>query len=52
MPSLPLDRILQSQGFGTRKFCRQLIEDGEVSIDGEAVLDDRLRGQTEEIGHA
>ena len=35
MSKLSLDRILQSQGFGTRKYCRALIEDGEVSIDGE-----------------
>ena len=34
MSKLTLDRILQSQGFGTRKYCRSLIEDGEVSIDG------------------
>lgn len=31
-----LDKILQSQGFGSRKYCRQLIETGKVSIDGEA----------------
>jgi len=34
MSKLSLDRILQSQGFGTRKYCRSLIEDGEVSIAG------------------
>jgi 16S rRNA pseudouridine516 synthase len=34
MSKLSLDRILQSQGFGTRKYCRNLIEDGEVSIGG------------------
>jgi 16S rRNA pseudouridine516 synthase len=32
MSKLSLDRILQSQGFGTRKYCRALIEDGEVSV--------------------
>ncbi len=37
MSTLSLDRILQSQGFGTRKWCRQLIEEGEVSIDGAVV---------------
>lgn len=37
MSKLSLDRILQSQGFGTRKYCRELIEDGEVSIAGEVV---------------
>lgn len=35
MSKLSLDRVLQSQGFGTRKYCRELIEDGEVSIQGE-----------------
>ncbi len=29
-----LDRILQSQGFGTRKYCRALIEDGDVAVNG------------------
>lgn len=38
MSKLSLDRILQSQGFGTRKYCRELVEDGEVSIQGQ-VLD-------------
>jgi 16S rRNA pseudouridine516 synthase len=35
MTKLSLDRILQSQGFGTRKYCRALIEDGDVAIDGQ-----------------
>ena len=34
MSKLSLDRILQSQGFGTRKYCRSLIEDGDVAIAG------------------
>ena len=34
MSKLSLDRILQSQGFGTRKYCRALIEDGDVMIGG------------------
>src|SRR4051812_572671 len=34
MSKLSLDRILQSQGFGTRKYCRALIDEGEVSIGG------------------
>lgn len=37
MSKLSLDRILQSHGFGTRKYCRDLISDGEVSINGEVV---------------
>ncbi len=35
MSKLSLDRILQSQGFGTRKYCRALVEDGDVLIDGK-----------------
>jgi 16S rRNA pseudouridine516 synthase len=35
MSKLSLDRVLQSQGFGTRKYCRALIEDGDVTINGE-----------------
>ena len=34
MSKLSLDRILQSQGFGTRKYCRALVEDGEVAAGG------------------
>ena len=41
MTKLAFDRLLQSQGFGTRKYCRQLIEDGEVRIDGIVVTDHR-----------
>lgn len=49
MPSIPLDRILQSQGFGTRKYCRQLIEDGEVSINGEVVDDHKASFDTKDL---
>ena len=41
MSKLSLDRILQSQGFGTRKYCRALVEDGEVSIGG--VIQDNFK---------
>ena len=30
-----LDRLLQSQGFGSRKICRALIESGAVTVNGE-----------------
>jgi 16S rRNA pseudouridine516 synthase len=42
-----LDRILQSQGFGTRKWCRQLIADGEVAINGEVVTDYKADVETQ-----
>ena len=36
---LPIDKILQQQGFGTRAYCRALIETGEVLVNG-AICDD------------
>lgn len=47
MTKLSLDKILQSQGFGSRKYCRQLITDGEVSIGGVAVTDFQTTWETE-----
>lgn len=47
MSKLSLDRILQSQGFGSRKWCRELIADGEVSIGGEQVTDYRATFETQ-----
>jgi 16S rRNA pseudouridine516 synthase len=41
MKKLSLDRILQSQGIGSRKWCRELIASGEVSIGGEVIEDYR-----------
>lgn len=36
---MSLDKILQSQGFGTRRECRQLILGGGVCVGGEPVTD-------------
>ena len=47
MAKLSLDRILQSQGVGTRKWCRQLIADGEVSINGVVMTDFKAGVDTE-----
>ena len=46
MGKLTLDRILQSQGFGTRKWCGELIANGEVSIAGVTVTDGRAAVET------
>lgn len=43
MRPLTLDRILQSQGFGSRNYCRQLVDAGEVTINGVAVTDNNTR---------
>jgi len=34
-----IDRLLQSQGFGSRKACRQLVEAGDVRVNGEPCRD-------------
>lgn len=47
MSKLSLDRILQSQGFGTRKYCRSLIEDGDVVIDGVTQTNYRTTVETD-----
>ena len=47
MSKLTLDRILQSQGFGTRKWCSELIAAGEVSIAGVTVTDSRTAIETD-----
>jgi 16S rRNA pseudouridine516 synthase len=39
MHKLSLDKILQSQGFGSRKECRALVERGAVSVNGLVVED-------------
>ncbi len=46
MSKQTLDRILQSQGFGTRKWCAELVADGEVSINGEVITDHRIAFET------
>jgi 16S rRNA pseudouridine516 synthase len=47
MSKQPLDRILQSQGFGTRKWCRELIEDGDVSINDLTITDSHASIETD-----
>lgn len=49
MKKLTLDRILQAQGFGARKWCRELIETGEVSIAGTTVHDCRTTFDTNDL---
>jgi len=38
MKKLTLDKILQTQGFGTRRDCRQRVIDGEVAVEGRTVV--------------
>ena len=46
MGKLSLDRILQSQGFGTRKWCCELIAAGEVSISGKVITESHAAIET------
>ncbi|MCK6404778.1 MAG: 16S rRNA pseudouridine(516) synthase [Rhodocyclaceae bacterium] len=39
MKTLPLERLLHSQGFGSRKECRAMIDNGRVAIAGEEIAD-------------
>ncbi len=43
---MTLDRILQSQGFGTRKWCGELVARGEVRVAGRTVTDGRVAIET------
>jgi len=46
---LSLDKILQSQGFGSRKECKNLIQNGLVSVKGEMIDDPKLKSVPEEL---
>lgn len=39
MKKLTLNKLLQTQGFGTRRACEQLIVDGRVKVSGEVVTE-------------
>ena len=47
MSKQTLDRILQSQGFGTRKWCAELIAAGEAIFNGEVIRDGRAAIETD-----
>src|SRR5476649_33395 len=49
MSKLTLDRILQTQGFGTRKWCSELIACGEVSIAGKTITESRAAIETNNL---
>lgn len=47
---LSLDRLLQSQGFGTRRECRALVRSGVVEVDGEVCEDPFAEFSADAIG--
>ncbi|MBU0689690.1 MAG: pseudouridine synthase [Gammaproteobacteria bacterium] len=52
MSKQTLERILQTQGFGTRKWCAGLIDEGEVAIAGEVISDGRTKLETDGLEFA
>jgi 16S rRNA pseudouridine516 synthase len=46
---LPWDKLLQSQGFGTRKACLQLLDAGLVCVGGEPVIEVRTPVLADEL---
>jgi len=49
MSKQKIERILQSQGFGTRKWCAELVAAGGVRIGGETVTDPRNAFETNSL---
>jgi 16S rRNA pseudouridine516 synthase len=49
MPKIALNSMLQSQGFGTRRWCRELIEDGDVIVNGKVITDPRATFDIENL---
>lgn len=52
MTKTTLDKMLQSQGFGTRKYCRELVAAGTVKIGGEIAEDWRATVETDGLEFA
>lgn len=45
-----LEKMLQSQGFGSRKHCQQVIKNGAVCINGEIIKDPKYRVSLDGLG--
>jgi len=46
---MTLEKILQSQGFGSRRFCRALIQGGRVKVHGSVCLNPKTECQAENL---
>ena len=44
-----LEKMLQSQGFGSRKHCQQLIRNGAIQIQNEVVTDPKFKLDTQNL---
>lgn len=48
---MQLDKLLQTQGFGSRKHCQQLIKSGQVQIQGETITDPKTKCKLENLSY-
>lgn len=48
---MQLERILQAQGFGTRKLCRIMIWNGEITVNGEVCEDPNADFDTNNLSY-
>lgn len=46
---MTLDKVLQSQGFGSRKLCRSLVRDGRVLVNGMSCDDHSAEVSTDDL---
>lgn len=44
-----LEKMLQSQGFGSRKYCQQLIKNGAIGIQNDVVTDPKFKLNLQEL---
>jgi len=44
-----LEKILQSQGFGSRKYCQQLIKNGSVMVEEQVCENPKQNFNTEQL---
>ncbi|MDO6642571.1 pseudouridine synthase [Acinetobacter guillouiae] len=44
-----LEKMLQSQGFGSRKHCQQLVKNGAIQIQNEVVTDPKFKLDTQNL---
>lgn len=47
-----LEKMLQSQGFGSRKNCQQLIKNGAVQVRGEVITDPKLKLNLDQLEYS
>lgn len=48
---MKLDKLLQSQGFGSRKYCQKLIRQGAVQLNGEVCDDVQYQLKNEQLSN-